>query len=71
MVTAPSAPEVLAEGEADGVLAGVVEVEVGVALRVGVGVGTTEDCGRAIATYATAATRIATISAASAAFRIQ
>src|SRR5438309_2597432 len=71
MVTAPTAPGVLGKGEADGVLAGVLAVEVGAAVRVAVGVGTTEDCGRPIATYATAATTIARISTASAAVRIQ
>jgi hypothetical protein len=75
MVTAPTAPDGLGAGEADGALvrAGVVAVGDGVALRagVGVGVGATEDCGRPLATYATAAMTIATTSAASAAFRIE
>ena len=72
MVTAPSAPDVVAEGVGGDVLAGAEAVADGGALTtgfgVGVGVETTE--GSDLPTYTTAATTIANVSAASAAFRI-
>ena len=74
MVTAPSAPDVVAEGVGGDVLAGAEGVADGGALTtgfgVGVGVETTEESCPLTPTYTTAAKTIAKTSAAGAAFRI-
>jgi hypothetical protein len=50
MVTAPTAPDVVAAGLGDAVLVGVDGDGVGLRTGVGAGVGMTEDSGRATAT---------------------
>jgi hypothetical protein len=74
MVTAPSAPDVVADAAGADVLAGGEAVADGGALTSGFGVGvggeTTEESGLLTPAYTTAATTIAKPRAASAAFRI-